>query len=366
MGYIALMNSRQSIRPCLSDNWVKNSIEAVKYIKKTDYTMLTSIGMSTYDLITSLGSLYSIPMKIFLFRNNNREDAIIDHVTEQFDLKNKPVQFQFIDPDSPASSKESIYKKRDAEIVLQADTIIPVSIRKQGYLQMLFYSNPHKIDNRFKTAYQDHPKSFAYTLSCDSLNDRINEISADYLIHWTKSSNTPWLSERIIDYYNAIIQTESYPRTAFHSLENILQTKTICASPKNMPRKIPCVSFSRKHPRKMLPLFRWRSRHKNMSFEPYGIGFKKEIALQAGVREIVYYDKVQKELLTAGLPAWRTQSRGVKTDWTEEDEFRYKGNFNIDRFTSDQLILFTRFKKEADRLQASTGIQTIYFEKELF
>ena len=105
---------------------------------------------------------------------------------------------------------------------------------------------------------------------------------------------------------------------------------------------------------------RWRARYRQMSFEPYGVGIRREIALSAGIESVQYVDR----LSASSAPddkGWLRQSRGQKSDWRQEKEYRYRGDFALRQIKPEGLVLFCRTNDEAERLRQSFGLKVIPF-----
>ncbi|MFQ5453802.1 MAG: hypothetical protein ACE5D6_06410, partial [Candidatus Zixiibacteriota bacterium] len=205
-------------------------------------------------------------------------------------------------------------------------------------------------------------ETLSYKILPEDLNPELKDISQNYLIHWTRTANTAWATERLLDYYQAVMQSDRYPRSAYDSLLNIISNKFIKASPKNMPNKIPVVSFSEQTVSEMVNLMRWRSRYKQMSFEPYGIGIEKKTAFNMAIRPVKYHNK--KEYLLNNKEnnyRWLSQSSGEKSDWRAEQEYRHKGDFMLTNIPLDKMILICHTEEEAERISTHTSIRAISF-----
>ena len=97
-----------------------------------------------------------------------------------------------------------------------------------------------------------------------------------------------------------------------------------------------------------------------MTFEPFGIGIEKDTALSMGIGKVQYYDaKSRKNSLSH--PNWLRQSVGKITDWRNENEFRYKGNFDLKNVPTDKLIAVCFHQNEATKLESETGIKAVSY-----
>jgi hypothetical protein len=127
-----------------------------------------------------------------------------------------------------------------------------------------------------------------------------------------------------------------------------------------MPGNIPTVSFSGISPLEFAGLMRWRARYREMSFEPYGIGIEREFALRHGIKPVMYYEK-ECPLSPQGCDFWLTQSRGMKTDWRNEDEYRFRGDFSLAHVSHDKIVCFCFETKQARTIKRQYGIKAIAF-----
>ncbi len=169
------------------------------------------------------------------------------------------------------------------------------------------------------------------------------------------SANSAWPIERLCDYYHDIINATEYPRSAFHTLINIIKSKRIAGSGRHMPANEPMVSFSSLPPVQAIDLMRWRSRYRQMSFEPYGVAIQESIAADFGVVPVRYYDG----RLPSEVPVddrWQWQSKGKLGDWQAEHEYRHRGDLLLDRIPREYLRVITRFPHEKTVIERDFGI----------
>jgi len=359
----AILLSRQPLRPSGQTSWVKRSMKAVRWLKRRRLVLCSSIGMQTWELLTSLASLERIKLTLFVPATDTEEfKGITKFAVEQFDLDLGLVKFVPMFSDKKNASKEQLWLKRDEMVVEAADLLIPVSLRKGGHMDLavqMFADRGKSVEERFRADYKSRREPLAYRIEAEQLNSELALIGNRYLIHWTRASNSAWPTERLIDYYQAIIESNDYPRSAFRTLMNILTMRKIVATPKNMPLGIPTVSFSGLPPTDVVPLIRWRSRFQQMSFEPYGIGIEKEYAVSRGTYPVRYYARNCKR--TIANEPWLWQSVGGKSDWRAEQEYRCKGDFGFSDTPSHRLLAFCHTQSEAEIIEESTGIRAVSF-----
>lgn len=367
-GTAAILLSRQPMRPSGKCRWVRQSVKAVRWLKQNDYALCSSVGQQTWELLTAVASIEDVPLVLFL-RNedSSRFSNQCADVADQFDLNLEQTEFVRIDDTGNEPNTDEWMLRRDMAVVSRADLILPVSIRKEGHMNLISTgrgSDGKKIDTRFETIYEERSNRLAYGIDPDSVDDELRDLSGDYLVHWTRSSNTVWPDEKQIDYYRDIMKSKVYPRSAFDTLQRILTTGRIIASARHMPGRIAAVSFSGLTPMEVVPLMRWRARYRQMSFEPYGIGVKKEIAEKIGICPVRYF---KSSVLTSAndQDRWLCQSVGTKGDWRAEKEYRHLGDLDLRSVNREDLIVFCRTKAEAALLQEQVGIRTVAFLKGL-
>ncbi len=356
----AILLSRQPLRPSGNTPWIKHAIKAVQWVKENADCLYASTGMQTWELLVTLAQQNEITQKIVV----PSEDEIqfkqqCDYIFNQFNLNRNRVEFIPVLPDN---SGLSLQKLRDEHIIANSDILIPVSVREKGHMQSLLniHAPRKKIIIKFYCPYSRKSTPIAYTINDKNLNPQIREIADTHLIHWTRTSNSAWPTEKLIDYYSDIINADSFPRNAFNTLQNILGIQRIVSSSAHMPANIPTVSFSGTLPEYFLPLMRYRARYRQMSFEPYGIGVEKKYAQSIGIKPVCYYDRSEKNHLDAS-EEWLMQSSGVKSDWRKEDEYRHLGNLDLSKISRNKLLCFCYITQEATMLELHYSIKTISF-----
>ncbi|MCK4373018.1 MAG: hypothetical protein KAW61_07715 [candidate division Zixibacteria bacterium] len=360
----AILLSRQPLRPSGADAWVKQTRNAILWVKANSLALHSSIGMQTWELITALTSSEGIPLKLLIPAPTEEEYREMRRVAlKQFHLDEENVTFRALLPDEgEVYDKHKFMQERDRLIVRNADVLLPLSIRPDGQMSGLLAEGREEgkpIIGSWKVEYETREESLGYSIRDEHLTDEIRRCGDEYLIHWTRGSNGPWPTEDAIDYYQAIARSKSYPRSGFDTLCSIVGKRRIVASSRNMPEHTPTVSFSCLPPRELAGLITWRARRRLMSFEPYGIGLEREYASKLGIQPVRYYNRDSDR--PSDVPVWLTQSSGVKSDWRQEREYRYKGDFDFSVIPKDRLICFTRTRDQATQLQDATGIRTIGF-----
>ncbi len=357
--YVAILSSRQARRPTGESEWVRQTTTAVAELKKRGYGLVSSVGLSTWDLATSLASIHQIPLRLLIPGDSAENCAHRScEISSDFELSRDLVDFIPILADSPSREQSMIL--RDQSVIDQVDELWPVSIRRGGKMSSVIETASGKgiaIDRQFEIGYSVRPPVLKYTVDPSRLSPSIRNMTSQYLVHWTRTSNHPWPGERPIDYWISVLSSTNYCRSAFETLKRILSTKCIQASNRHMPAGYRTVAFSGLSPIEVLPLMRWRARYGEMSFEPYGIGIRFESAMAQHILPVSY---VQSHGPTCATP-WLCQTIGSKTDWRAEREYRHLENLDLKQISGDDLIVFTLEKSEADTISRDFGLKAVSF-----
>ncbi len=358
MPIAAVLISRQPMRPTACTSWVRAAQQAVQWLGQRGYSVLTSEGMQTYEFVLYWCIKYQVNLIIVLCAPDMHH-FILRYlwIKSQYDCYSCNLTFIPL----ISESKKKLLSLRDRFIAENADLLLPVSIRNDGGMAKLLESCKGKnqvIDRRFQVPYEQRSLYLKYVVRKEKISESVKSIKGEYVIHWTRSSSYAWPGERLQSYYAAISNCNVYPRNAFFTLQNIISTKTIKASSRHMSRDVKVVSFTGHSPLYFSSLMRWRSRYKEMSFEPYGIGIEKSIAFKCGIKPVIYQKNYQKG---PNNERWLKQTYGRSSWWPDEDEYRYQGDLDLGLFSPEQLLCFCLVEKEAELIKRKFGIRAVAF-----
>lgn len=307
-------------------------------------------------------SIAKVSQQIYLLpsaKECNEDKA--KRLISEFDLNPELCTFKTIAKTSDSMNQSNLLMLRDSMVVQQADMVVPISIRPNGIMSELVANvrrSGKPICDSFVTEYKKRTNSITCGIDVEQRNPELSQLGDRYLIHWTRAASSPWPGERSIDFYSAIINTIAYPRTAFDTLKRIVQSRTILASGRHMPKAEPTVSFSSLSPVEAAPLMRWRARYRQMSFEPYGLAIRGENAHIRGILPVKYVFRRTREN-TERTDFWRFQTEGKIGDWKAEQEYRCRGDFTFSDISNDQLFIICRTGKEAHSIEQDSGISAI-------
>lgn len=338
---MAVLNSQQQLQPHGGLPWVQKTNEAVRWAKDRKYSIVSSNGVQSYDLLTALAELYKVPYELIPLSETKSS-----------------CQPSSGRRSNGAQTKETRMLERDNAVIESADLIVPVCIRPNGRLDHLIRDAAQAgkmVEQRFSVPYTLRKNKFAYSIAYKEINPALESVDNKYCIHWTRSSQRPWPNESPAEYYRDVISSTRYPRNAFDTLTWILTSGTLIASSRHMPQKAATVSFTYQSLRQCLGMMRWRARYHEMSFEPYGIGITLARISEARIYPVQYGNGTSATNETS----WLTQSIGLKTDWRQEQEYRHLGDLDLNTIPDSDKIVFTRFKSEAAEVEKRFGLQAL-------
>jgi hypothetical protein len=332
----------------------------VEFLAREGYTLNSSIGLQTWELITALGSRARVPMTLFLIvHSTGHFNQLTAATIEQYDLDPSLVTFVPVTADT-SKDKSTAMQARDRIIFEKSRLLVPVAVRENGTMaRRLERPGPnHDLEPSFRTEYVSESTACAEDFSSLPVNLSMGSETAGYLFHWTRTAESAWPGEKQIDYYSAVLASATYPRLAIHTLQRIAKARLLRASREHMPGRAATVALTSLTPSKVIPLMTWRARYGRMAFESYAIGIRRRSAESMGVVPVHYYDKRDKRSI-AELPPWQTQSRGEISDWTVEQEYRHPGDLDLGEVDPTELLLICRRPSEAAALETATGIRTL-------
>ncbi|MFH2049191.1 MAG: hypothetical protein ABIJ12_07070 [bacterium] len=353
----AILLSRQSMRPSGNTPWIKNTYKALKWIKANNYTLISSVGMQTWEMITAIASDLNITQEIQIPCKDNLDfNNYTKYAIEQFEIDKNITKLL---PILPEQNKSHLHL-RDEIVLGNADFLVPVSIRSDGFMKSYIQTNKNNqnIIEKFQTDYQSRIETMKYSIGKDNINPSFKSIGNTCLTHWTRSTNYNWPDETKISYWRSIVSSNNYPRRAFQALKHILSVRNIISSERHMPKGVNAVSFTSLPPIEAISLMKWRARYREMSFEPYGIAIEKDWGIKNGITEVQYFDPSLKQKPTPE-EKWHSQSIGKKTDWQQEHEYRYKNDFNLDIVPKNKLIAICYKPDEIKEIESDFGIRAI-------
>jgi len=359
-----ILNSRQSKRPCNRDDWVTATAQAVDCVVRQGLIVITSTGLNTWELTAHLVNIGRGRQIIVLPPMD--EESIPSVITQTInDFKLDPTLCLFMAPSSVTvrgQSAKDFWPERDLLAVDLADVVLPLSIRPGGNFDRFLNQAAtagKEICNDFRVDYRRPVDRVRYDFEGCTLNPALDDPNWRYVIHWTRSSHEPYPAETRFEYYRDILASDTYCRSAYHTLARIATDGSVRSTNRFIRGGHQVVSFSALEPREAVKLMRWRRRYVCYSFEPYGVAIRTATAIAAGLRPVLYGDDdLYSPLADSDRPFF--QSRGSEvSDWRPEAEWRCLGDLNLQRLPADGIKLITFTRQEADTLRRLTNHEVI-------
>lgn len=182
------------------------------------------------------------------------------------------------------------------------------------------------------------------------------ENTSGFLFHYTRSCPGPWPGQTMAQYCRSLIEgRREAAHTALDTLMHILSEGVIRGSSRLTRGRCPLVSFTECDPSSLQGLIKWRTGLIRWSFEPYGIGIRRDALLNRGAGQVVYGDEtVYKWLPVDSKHLFQFQSP-ARADWVVEKEWRTKGDLLLDGFEDDDLVIVVPTCKEAETVARAFG-----------
>jgi len=349
-----ILNSRQSLRPIGTDRWIVNSQSAVEYAAANGYRLLSSVGMNSWEIPLFFASKLGAYQKICIpSLEGKKEDEIKDYYIRQFCLDEKLVEWEIVNIDESSKWKASFRINRDIKILHDAQILFPVSIRPRGNLDSLLSSLSNSdlnVMNRFITKYESRPRACKINIDLATIARSVDEMLDGYIIHWTKATSSPWPGETLYRFYEDVYNSKTrYARSGLETLKRILTERRLRSSAQHYRRNMAAVPFSDLKPTEAIQLMRWRARYQGMTFEPYGIGIRKEFTERLGIRKVLYGNPEMFQYLEKNDQPY-FQAIGTKGFWIPEKEYRHIGDLDLRLIPNDMIIIIVASPDEISQL----------------
>jgi len=342
-----ILNSRQTKKPTGDHPWVQNTYRAVQHAVENGNVILSSAGMNTWEFVVwATGNLGGSQIIIIPIDIKDDPREIRDDLIKDFNLDRERTAIMYIRTRRRGLRNKSAWAERDTIAVETANTIYPVSVRKNGNLERLFKNNPNKASRAlmdFNIDYNPVTVPERIQLEARDLHPEIRNHEWPYLTHYTRSTYNPWPGESSADYYRAIFESEGdYPRSALATLKRIIADKKIWASYYHIRGGYKVVSLTELKPHEAVSIIRWRPRFVRWNFEPYGIAIDKEFARSIGIRPVIYKPSKEFDSLPEEDKPYYQNPGDKGGEWEPEREWRHLGNIDLSGIPEDKIHILVR------------------------
>lgn len=358
-----IVNSRQSKTPSGDDPWVQNTLKAVKAAGDASYTIVTSVGMITWELVLYAAAKEKLPVVVVIpFQDSEPEEDEILKLRDEFGLDAQRTGILSYHGRNIRSAKKEELPLRDRYVLSMANCLIPVSVRTGGNMAKLLDrlgSDLRKIDRRFETEYDPQPHHGFPEPKKWKLNPELKKMDWPLITHFARSVHGPWRDETAKEFYRDLTKSKAeYPRNGLATLKQILKSGRLLATGEHLRDDVEAVSFTELHPAESPKLMTWRKNKVSWNFEPYGIALDRTWAEKHGIRPVKYgTDKDYRKMSKSERPFF--QNKGEKGDWRPEREWRLIGDLDLKKVPATKLRIVVRTPKEAKSLSRVTKAKVI-------
>ncbi len=360
-----ILNSSQSKTPCGNDSWVTATSMAVADHVESGYTIITSIGLITWELAVYLVSKNDGSQILVSPHCDDENGRIIFQKTiDDFGLDIDRTAMVFVAPEPDSRKPKATWPKRDKAAITLANLLVPVSIRPGGRLENLLkkLGDEQGILSKYQIEYK---KPIVSPPGYEDKSISFNCESWDHITHWTRTHHGPWPGQTKRDFYSQLTKSENvYPNSAFNVLTNMVEEGMIRASSKKIRDGLEVVGFTESTPREVLSQMRWLPKRVNWNFEPYGVAIRKKAASRIGIKPVIYGYPDDYELLPEPDKPY-FQSRGQKdVDWSMEREWRHIGDLDLSKIPPEDLTFLIWRKREAGLLRKITASEVLVLSED--
>jgi hypothetical protein len=317
--------------------WVVAARQAVHASDYPSEVLLTSIGNKTWEFQAWVASESEIP-QILILPSRPGQDLLelTEELVEQLNLPEGRWAVLAYEVAPGQLRGKGWQLERDRVALNLADRIVPLVLRPGGKLEHLLKekADPKAVDWSRKLEWEPPKRAERrFRFNPTDIEERIDPLHRDHLIHWTRASDGPWPGETLADYYRALSKSEKeYPRSGRATLNRILRESRLRGSAWKIRGGQPVVAFSALPPSQAIALMRWRKRYARYSIEPYGVAIDKQAALEVGIRPVSY---VGGGRFDGTRPPYLLQGAGEVGDWPAEREYRHPGDLDLSRIAGD-------------------------------
>lgn len=391
----SILNSRRSRHVAWTDDWLQNTMAAVREAINEGYILISSIGSIQYSVITAAskgnGLILVCDGPIPCMLNEDDRKHFVANYCKMIDMD----KTLFVSAHGPGIYESGSPPQilRDRIVGLLSDVIFSLDVRSGGNIDRVVKEAKkrkvilRKIDVESVTV--SVPLNKADSLSADDSTEASEMVKAPLgpsipgiydtracfssflgswivafsdalewletvdgaLVHYTRHNSGPWPGQSYADYVMSLINAEpDSSHTAFDAVARIWLEKRIRASGTLIRGKIPVVSFTEVVPGRLKDIQRWRTGFCRWSLERYGIAINRLCLIQKGARRVVYGSTGMYNNLPDNEKFLYQIDRTRKYDWSIEKEWRVIGDMDLNNISRSDIALLVPTEIEAQKL----------------
>jgi hypothetical protein len=347
---ILLLNSAHGKYPISSEGWIQAVVRAVTHFSHESAEIICSTEPSPWDIVTYLAGISGMEIRLIVKNGDDQKgQKIFTSILEDFALNPQKVKPLFLPADdvNQNSHPKDSWPQRDRLALRLADIVYPVSIRPGGRLVAMMNEESFrkKLRDDFRIPWT--PEGFIprYSLSGRPWKSLPK---GEWFVHWTRTCPGKWPGEKSHEFYHDLLNNgASYVRNATETLFRIIREQKIRGSNWKTPGNVFLSAFTALDPGNALELMYWRKRYGRYSFEPYGIGIKRNVLIDMGIQRVCYSfgnDKIAGDLVF-------THAAGDQGHWVFEKEWRIPGDVRLDNISRDDITAIVPDRFAAQNLK---------------
>ncbi|MEW6620380.1 MAG: hypothetical protein AB1422_13770 [bacterium] len=391
----AVLNSHKLRAVTPTTRWLKVTIKLTQQVIAKKLTIVSSLGILTYEIVTFIAKQFHSPVIIVLDEylpgvlTPDLQKAFYDKFSNMFGLEKTLFISPFL-PEITLPSRKERLVTRDYWVVALAEYLFVAEACAQGNIQRLVaksFSEKKKVTVFRPTRFDQNTKgnqnlllSGAESLEVGSVIDTplqtvevgsvtdtpLHTIELDmvkldeYLFHYTRACPGPWPGQSLSAYIQSLIAGESDAgHTAFDTLCRILKEKLIRASNRLIRGKTPVTSFTACLPNELIKIRKWNPALIRWTFEPYGIGIRRNILKKMAIKPVIYAPESKFKKLPA-TERFRFQLHHLsKSDWTSEKEWRIPGDVLLNQISPEDMVIVVFTLQEATIIRETFRLPVI-------
>lgn len=370
----AVLNSRKIRSVTPATHWLQATIKFTEQTIGENFTIVSSIGMLTYEIVTFMAKKYNSRVIIVLdgylpgMLSSDSQKVFYDKFSNMFELNNTLFISPFW-PEITLPNRKERLMKRDYWIVDFAKELVVVEARDKGNIQRLATEalsegrkvavvRPVKFDPSTK-GNQRLLLAGAEEVVCDDIYQSIpseEEIQvahpsvtlSEYLFHYTRACPGPWPGQSLLEYIQSLVERDiNAGHTGFDTLCRILKEQLIRASNRLIRGNIPVVSFTACLPDELTKIRKWNSALIRWTFESYGIGIRKSILEKMGAQSVIYTCEDKFRELPESERFRFQLYQPPKSDWSIEKEWRVSKDIPLNYISPNDIVIVVSTPQEA-------------------
>ena len=175
----------------------------------------------------------------------------------------------------------------------------------------------------------------------------------EFLLHCTRHRQGPWPDQSEADYLDdLILDRDGRDHGCLAALCRIINQRRISGSTEATGNNIATVSFTAAELHDLRNMRVYRRHRGRWDFEPYGIAIRKRVAIQRGVRAVIYgTEKDRSDLEESDRPYFQLSSSRSGQDWTVEKEWRGVDDIELSTIAAQDAYVFVPTDEEARIIQ---------------